>query len=172
MSTRPDSLSWYVIHTNPKQEERAHNNLTAWHVESFSPRIRERRLNRLTGASSFVSKPLFPRYIFARFDPRHLHKIRFTRGVHGVVSFGDRPTPVADEVIEVIQSRVDVDGFVKRGETFAPGDKVQVKDGPLKDLVGIFERETSEADRVMILMVTVSYQARIEIERDYLAKVS
>ncbi|HEX8474387.1 MAG TPA: transcription termination/antitermination NusG family protein [Pyrinomonadaceae bacterium] len=164
---------WYVIHTNPRQEERANNNLTAWQVTTFSPKIRERRLNPFTGAPTYITKALFPRYIFARFDAHDfLHKVRFTRGVHSVVSFGESPTPVDDEIIRLIQSRADENGFIKINDDFKPGDKVVIKDGPLQSLIGVFERETSEAHRVMILLETVSYQARLVVERAMVQKLN
>lgn len=173
MNTNNDALSWYVIQTNPRQEDRAYDNLKAWQVPVFFPKIKQRWQGRGGGGNTYVAKPLFPRYIFAKFDPQHyLHKIRFTRGVHNIVSFGDAPTPVDDEVIELIKQRMGEDGFVRMDDELTPGTKVLINDGPLKDLIGIFERETSEADRVMILLENITYQARIEIRRDYLAKVS
>ena len=47
-----------------------------------------------------------------------------------------------------------------------------VKDGPLKNLAGIFEREMKDTDRIRILLESVSYQAHIEIERDMVEKAS
>jgi hypothetical protein len=46
-----------------------------------------------------------------------------------------------------------------------------VKDGPLKNFAGIFEREMKDVDRIRILLETVSYQAHIEIDRDMVKKV-
>jgi len=40
-----NSLRWYVIYTHPKQEERVDKNLRAWQVETFFPKIKERRLS-------------------------------------------------------------------------------------------------------------------------------
>src|ERR1044072_7426163 len=97
-------LQWYVIHTNPKQEDRAECNLRAWQVETFNPKIRTCRRNEFTGEPVYSVKPLFPRYFFARFKVNELfHKVRFTRGVHDVVSFGDYPTAVHDDMIAIIK---------------------------------------------------------------------
>jgi transcriptional antiterminator RfaH len=74
------------------------------------------------------AKPLFPRYIFARFSvTRSLHKISFTRGVQRVVSFDEKPTPIDDEVIALLQARVDTDGFMRTGEPLRHGDKVRAR---------------------------------------------
>lgn len=164
---------WYVIHTKPLQEERADNNLRAWSVETFTPKIRERRYNKFTGKLSYVTKPLFPRYIFARFSAAALlHKVCFTRGVQSVVGFGGGPDPVSDEIIEVIKQREGRDGFVRLYDELNRGDKVVISDGPLKDFAGVFEGHAKDRDRVSILLTTVSYQSRILIERGLVKKVS
>lgn len=162
---------WYVIHTNPRQEDRAEHNLRAWNVETFTPRIKERRFNMFNGAANFLAKPLFPRYFFARFDVTGmLSKVRFTRGVHSIVSLGGNPTPVDDSILETIQSRVGADGFVRMGEELKPGDEVLIEAGPLRNFTGIFERHMKESDRIMILLNTVSYQAHIVVPRGHLRK--
>jgi transcriptional antiterminator RfaH len=158
---------WLLIHTNPKQEERTTTNLQAWNVETFSPRIKEIRYNQFTGAPTCTVKPLFARYIFARFDVERLfHKVRFTRGVHDLVAFGNGPVEVDNAIIDLIRSRIDEDGFVKIGTDLTPGDTVVVMAGALKDFTGVFERALKDSDRVVVLLNTVNYQARLQIDRD------
>lgn len=171
-ATIEDTAHWYVIHTHPKQEDRAGSNLRVLGVPIFNPKIRERRYNQFSIAPTYVTKPLFPRYIFAQFKINDLyHKVRFTRGVYSVVSFGEGPTPIDEEIITLIKSNIKEDGFVKIDEEIMPGDRVIIKDGPLKTFAGIFEREMKDTDRIRILLETVSYQAHIEIEKDMVKKV-
>src|SRR5215213_2700382 len=59
---------WYVVRTHLKQESRAEFNLKAWNVEVFSPLVKERRVNEFSSVAVAYTAPLFPRYIFARFD--------------------------------------------------------------------------------------------------------
>jgi transcriptional antiterminator RfaH len=173
MENKKAELAWYVVYTNPREEGRAGGNLSAWSLEIFSPRIKERRSHPFTGEPIYAIKPLFPRYIFARFDLEKLfHKIRFTRGVHSLVSFGNRPVAVDKEVIELIHSRVGKDGVIDMWDDLQPGDHVTVNDGPLKGLNGIFERPTKDSERVMILLDTVNYQARLQVERQGLRKIT
>lgn len=161
--------AWYVIHTNPRQEDRTAGNLKAWNVETFSPQIRAWRYNQFTGERIDMIKPLFPRYLFAKFDLEHFyHKVRYTRGVNSVVTFTDHPARVDDDIIALIKSRIVSDGFVKVGSDLKPGDRVVIKDGPLKNLSGIFESEMSDSDRVVVLLNTLSYQARVHVDRDLL----
>lgn len=166
------SLGWYVLYTNPKQENRAESNLRAWMIETFTPKIKERRLNQYTGEASYFVKHLFPRYIFARFKASDLlHKVRFTRGVHSVLSFGSVPTQVNERIISIIQSRIESDGFIHIGKTFKPGDEIIIKEGPLKGFIGVFESEMNDLHRVRVLLTTINYEAHMVIDRNMIEKI-
>lgn len=164
MSTGPLN-AWYALHTKPRQEKRAHMNLEAWGVESFVPWLHAR-------ARSASPAPMFPGYIFARFDiGRLLHHVLFTRGVSHVVSFGGIPAIVEDEVISTLRSRTDPFGFATNLPVLKPGDSVMVQAGPLRNLVGIFQKELPDSERIEILMATLAYSARIRVSKYDVQKV-
>lgn len=166
-----DKPQWFAICTNPMQEERAYQNLLASSVECFNPKIQESRRNQFTGAVTFIARPLFPRYIFARFSVRNsLRTVRFTRGVLKVVSFNLKPAPIDNDVIELMKSRVGKDGCLHVGETLKPGDKVRINDGPWKAIVGVIERNIQPGERVQILLTAIDYQGRLTIERQLVEK--
>jgi transcriptional antiterminator RfaH len=164
-------LCWYVIRTNNRQEDRANSNLRTLGIETFSPRIKECRYNAYSSEKSYVVKPFFPGYIFARASHTHLHKVHFTRGVRAVVHFGNVPAPVDDAIIETLRSRAGEDNCIRLDKQLKPGDRVIIEEGPLQNISGIFERETTGDQRVVILLEAVSYQARLEIARDRLRKL-
>lgn len=171
MSQESDGPKWYAIYTYPNQENRAADNLLAWGVETFCPKLKESRSNPFSGAVSYFIKHLFPQYIFARFEAEKLfHKVCFTRGVRSVVGFGGAPVPIADGVIETIRSRIGDDGLVRIGEALRPGDTVLIKNGPLKGFTGIFERQMKASDRVMILLMTINYQGHVSLDRGEVEK--
>jgi len=167
MTCSPEELlSWYAVHTKPRQEERANENLAAWGVETLAPRLAPR------GTAS-PTQPLFPGYIFARFAVKTmLHKLRFTRGVSYVVSLGGLPVSISEEVIETIRIRLDEKGFVANPISLKAGDLVKIQSGPLRNLVGVFEQEVPGSERVKILLNTVMYSAHVELSRFELQKLS
>jgi transcriptional antiterminator RfaH len=166
-------LCWYLVQTHPRQEDRAENNLKSLGIETLAPRFKDSRRNFYTGEVTLHAKPLFPSYIFAKFIANDLYqKVLYTRGIRRLVSFGDSPTVVDEEIIAMIRSRMSEDGFARIDEDLKPGDQVIIMDGPLRTFAGIFELEAKSADRVKILLLAVSYQAHIEIERDMVKKMS
>lgn len=165
-------LPWYVIKTQPKQEVRAECNLKTWNINTFNPKISERYTNPFTGLVSYAIKPLFSRYIFAQFDVNTMYRrVCFTRGVHSVVNFGNGPVSVDEEIIKLIQSRMDKDGLVKLDNELNQGDQVMIDSGPLRDMVGVFQQELKGTDRVAILLTAISYQGRVIVQKDLVKKI-
>ena len=173
VETEANSRQWYVVQTNIKQEDRANDNLRAWGVETLHAKLRTPRYNEFTGLPTYVTQPLFPRYIFAKFNAlAELSKVRFTRGVHNVVSFGESPASVDQHIIEIIRGRLDGNGFVKAKDELKLGDKVVISAGPLRNLVGIFEREEKGTNRVAILLTAIEYQGRLVISKDLVKRAA
>ena len=88
------------------------------------------------------------------------------------MNFGEKPAIVADEIIELVRSRIESDGYVNTEKAIAFGDKVRINGGPLNNFVGVFERNASAAKRIQLLLSVVNYQCRIEIDKDLIEKVS
>jgi len=61
---------------------------------------------------------------------------------------------------------------MKYGEDPGPGDEIVVMEGPLKGLKGVFARDLSDGQRVMILLNYVSYQGSLLIKKSKIKKLS
>jgi transcriptional antiterminator RfaH len=165
-------LLWYVIQTKPKHECRAEQNLRVSEFETFAPTICERSPLKIGMQTGYRFVPLFPGYIFARFvAEQHFWRIRRTSGVHDVVNFGSGPARVDDDVIALIRARVAEMATPGPAPRFMAGEHVMIQDGPLRNLVGIFEREMKGCERVAVLLSAIHWQARTVVDRRYLAKV-
>ena len=168
-----NAVGWYVLYTKAQEEDRAEKNLTAWGIETFYPKIKKKQFNQFTGKAIEFSRPLFPRYLFARFDiEKTLHKIYNTRGVDKVVGFNGIPTQVDDQVIALIQSKVAADGFVCLNDDLKRGDEVRINDGSLKGINGVFDRRMKDKNRIMVLLNTINYQASLIVASDLVQRAS
>jgi transcription antitermination factor NusG len=87
------------------------------------------------------------------------------------VCFNDSATPVDDEIIELVRSRIGEDGFVKTQEDLKAGDEVVINEGRFQNLYGVFERQLPDADRVRILLSTVNFQAHVVVNKALVSKI-
>jgi len=156
--------NWFVVNTKPKKEFHVEKLFTEGGFPIYNPKyLHEKRI-----------KPFFPGYEFILFDfPSHYQLVRYTRGVKRVIGNREGPIPVPESVILEIKSR-EINGLIelqKYGAEPELGDEIEVVEGPLKGLKGVFKKEISDKDRVMILLNYVSYQGQLLIEKKKLKKV-
>jgi transcription antitermination factor NusG len=155
---------WYVINTKPKKEFHVERLFQEGGVGVYCPKYRSG--NRV--------KPFFPGYEFVLFDyPDQYKLVKYTRGVKRIVGNDEGCIPVEVEILDAIRRR-EVDGYIevqKYGFEPSVGDEIEVVEGPLKGLRGIFAKGLSDQDRVLILLNYVSYQGRLLIEKRKLKKV-
>ncbi len=165
-------LAWYVIQTKPKKEEDVTSYLSMKGLEIFSPLMEDFVIRN--GVICRIFKPLFPSYIFGKFElEKDYSLVRWARGVKKVLgAAGSYPTPIAEEVVEIIRRRADAQGIVRRSSHFQADDPVRIKSGPLKDLLGIFERWLSDGERVRILLNLIGYQPSVELHFSLIEKVA
>lgn len=157
--------NWYAVNTKPHQEDLAECSLKRLGVETFCPLLKQMKVIRRK--RRVVVAPLFPGYIFARFRlDVHYRSVNYAQGVRKLVAFGQMPTVVDDAIIESIRSRIH-DGFIGISSTaLTPGQVVMIQQGPLQGLEAIFNQELSDRQRVVLLLRTLSYQARVVTSRE------
>jgi len=157
-------MNWYAVNVKRGQEGRVEQGLQLANLEIFSPRLKQSRI--LRGKRQVVVQPLFPGYLFARFDfERHVRMLSYTRGVRRVVSFGDSPAIVDEDVISAMRMRLENGFVVVEKPAFRMGQVVRINDGPLVGLEAVFEREMDDKERVVLLLRALSYQARVIVSR-------
>jgi transcriptional antiterminator RfaH len=161
-------MEWYAIYTKPKCEGSTARQLENAGIEVLNPRVRTKKFKK--GRYEYVVEPLFKNYVFASFDnDKHNHMIRYTRGVKYIVG-KENPVIVPREIIDAIKERMVEGGLIiPAKENFEKGDRVKIHEGPFSDFYGIFDREVSGRERVMILLEAL--HCRIEIESSALRKV-
>jgi transcription elongation factor/antiterminator RfaH len=162
---------WYCLYTKPGQEDNICRKLSELPgVELFNPKIKRKKYVR--SRLKEVVEELFPSYVFSLLNPyAHYHTIKYTRGIRRFVGDSTGSPYVVDEsLIQILQSEMK-DGFVcleRPGMT--AGEKVVILDGPFSGLTGLFLNELKPGERVMILLNTLQYQARVEVPKDLVAK--
>jgi transcriptional antiterminator RfaH len=155
---------WYLIHTKPRQEAVALENLERQGYRCFLPLMRREKVAR--GRLRLVDEPLFPRYLFIWLESS-LHSqswtpIRSTRGVTRLVTFGKEPARVPAVLIEGIERQQEALAQAPQ-RVFAPGDGVLIVDGPFAGMEAIYQESDGER-RVMVLIELMNRQVKVPLE--------
>jgi transcriptional antiterminator RfaH len=154
------SQQWFVVQTRPNSERRAIAHLDRQGFEVYFPVYLKRRSH--AGKIEMVAAPLFPCYLFIAIDldSQPWRSIRSTFGVAQLVCHGDRPAPLADEIVTDLRNREDERGLIRLGRSaFKPGEKVHVVGGAFAEHFGTFD-SVADGDRVAILLDLLGRKVR------------
>jgi transcription antitermination factor NusG len=160
----PESTpQWYALHVKSRSEKLASTLLRNKGYEEFAPMYRGRR--RWSDRIKYVELPLFPGYVFCRFDVNHRLPVLVTPGVVQIVGFGNLPSPVDPVEISALQT------VVRSGLTTEPwpylrvGSKVCIDYGPLKGIEGILI-DVKSRQRLVLSVSLLQRSVSVEIDRD------
>jgi transcriptional antiterminator RfaH len=162
---------WFVVQTNPKEENLVSLVLSKQDIPIYQPFMEKFVFH--ARKKTLKQYPLFPNYIFVNIEPteEEFHKIRWSRGVRRILIDNYQPIPIEDEFITSLKILQDKDtGIIKKPVEFAPGDLVRIKSGPMKDLCGIFEEWGSDEGRVKILIQMVNNRAKVVMHASLIEK--
>ena len=150
---------WYALKVRPRSEWIVGTNLQQKGYELFLPTYASRR--RWSDRVKTVELPVFPGYLFCRFDVRTRLPILTTPGVSFIVGSGRSPEPIAESEVEAIRT------LVASGLPYDPcsyitvGQRVQIERGSLAGLTGLVTEVRNEFRLIMsvdLLMRSVSVQ--------------
>lgn len=141
--------AWYLLYCKRGQLLRAKEHLERQSVNCLTPMITLEKIVR--GKRTAVSEPLFPNYLFIKFDPEVIHTttVNSTRGVSHFVRFGAQPATVPETVIHDLTHYQPAD--VTDPQTPWPGDSVIITDGAFEGLQAIFKEPDGEARSMLLL---------------------
>ena len=167
-SSAPSTVSWYLVHTKPRQEDIALANLERQGYECYLPQMRIERIRRRK--AEIATEPMFPRYLFVRLDSSDQGKswspIRSTLGVSQLVHFGAQAAKVDDALVDLLRER---ERALPTEAMFHSGDSVVIADGPFAGIEAIYQTADAER-RAFILLEILSKPVSMHIDTVRLRK--
>jgi transcription termination/antitermination protein NusG len=149
-----DILNWYAIQVRPRREISTAQVLGGKGFNSFVPVYKNRRI--WSDRKVDIDLPLFPGYVFCRFDLRLRLPIVTTPNILRIVSAGKVPLPIEDSEIEAVQKIVLSKYQAKPYPFLTAGTRVLIEKGPLSGLCGIVK---GYKNRYLILSIGVLQQS-------------
>ncbi len=150
-STDASAISWFALQVRARREFGVSEHLRSNGFEGFLPtyKLSKRWSDRIKEAES----PLFPGYLFCRFDPWDRLPILKIPGVIQIVGCNRQPIPVDEGEIRAIQALV-ASGIPNQPCPYLKvGDKVQIESGPLRGLEGLLVE--FQGNHRLVLSVTL-----------------
>jgi len=158
--------AWYALSVAPRKEKIIAHTLRTKGFEDFLPLYSSSR--QWSDRIKKLERPLFPGYVFCRFDPQARGPIVMTPGVMAIVGFGKLPEPIPDSEISALQTvcRVGLDAIPYPNPKV--GSRVRMLEGPLKGLEGILVED--KKTRLILSVTLLQRSVAVEIDREWVAE--
>jgi transcription termination/antitermination protein NusG len=154
---------WFALQVRMRHETLVTDHLTGKGYEWFLPMYKCRK--RWSDRVKETELPLFPGYLFCRFNPQNRLPILKTPGVTQIVGYNHTPVAVDENEIEAVRA------LVTSGVPNFPcaylevGSRVRIESGALRGIEGILT-ELKGKRRLVLSVTLLQRSVAVEIDSD------
>jgi transcription antitermination factor NusG len=163
------SEQWYALHVRPRFEKHVQTHLEEKGYEVFYPTYTSTR--QWSDRVKSLSFPLFPGYVFCRFNVHARLPILITPGVNQVVGSGKTPITVDEAELAAIRRVMESGVAAQPWPYLKVGETVQIENGPLEGLTGIVTRIKS-SERLVVSVSLLMRSVAVELDSHWIKPVA
>ncbi len=161
-------LCWYALQVRSRRENLVSAHMSGQGIECFLPLYKSVR--RWSDRIKELEQPLFPGYLFCRFDFQYRRPLLMTPGVIQIVGVGRTPMPVDDTELEAVRQAV-LSGLPNQPWPYLEiGERVRVKYGSLTGLEGVLVNFKG-GHRVVLSVTLLQRSVAMEIDLEWVTPV-
>lgn len=164
MSEVGSSFPWFALQVKSRHEKAVSLALRSKGYVEFLPLYRR---CYASGRLRDVELPLFPSYVFCRFDPYQRLPILMTPGVFSIVGTRKCPLPVDDAELAAVQRALKLGLRAEPFPFIQVGDQVCIEEGPLRGTYGRVERAKNNL-RFVVSITLLQRSISIEVDSNWL----
>jgi transcription antitermination factor NusG len=163
-----NGLSWFALQVRSRWEGATAELLGAKGLETLLPTFTTKR--KWSDRYKVVESPLFPGYVFCRFNVHNRLPVLITPGVISVVGRGKTPVPVDEQEILSIQAATESGLRLEPWPYVEIGTRVRIKHDVLDGMEGIL-MSFKGSHRVIISVTLLRRSVALEIDRSRITPV-
>jgi transcription antitermination factor NusG len=165
MQLPEEGALWYALHVRTRFEKVVARNLRGKGYEEFLPIYR--RTSRWSDRTKQIELPLFPGYVFCRFNTQDRLPILTVPGVNAIVAVGKAFVPVDESELDAVRAVLKSQAYCEPWPYLAVGQRVRVEYGPLAGTEGLVMM-LKNSYRLVISVNLLQRSVSVEIDRDCL----
>jgi len=159
---------WFALQVRSRKEDWVASQLAGQGFECFLPKYKT--IRRWSDRMKELEQPLFPGYLFCRFDYQNRRPLVMTPGVVQVIGIGRTPMPIEEREIEAIQLAISSDLPSQPWPYLEVGERVRVNYGNLTGLEGILVNFKGN-HRVVLSVTLLQRSVAMEVDLSWITAV-
>jgi len=157
------SWQWFALAVKPRHDKAVARTLETKGFQTFLPLYKKQHP---CGARRKESElPLFPGYVFCRFDALYRLPILTTPGVTQILGAGKMPIPLRDTEISSLQTAIQAQLRIRPCPFLQAGQKVRISEGALAGVQGIV-MSSRQGPRLVLSVSLLQRSVLLEIDGD------
>jgi transcription antitermination factor NusG len=162
------TLVWYALQVRSRKENYVASQIAGRGYECLLPTYKS--IRQWSDRKKEIEQPLFPGYLFCRFDFQNRRPLVMTPGVLQIVGNGRTAIPVSDDEIDALRLAV-ASGMPKQPWPYLEvGQRVRVNYGTLTGLEGILVNVKGN-HRVVLSVTLLHRSVAMEVDTAWLSPV-
>lgn len=163
---------WFVVHSYSGMENKVKRNIEH-RTESMGMTDRildvvvptETEIEIRNGVRKEVERRVFPGYILVHMimDEDSWYVVRNSPGVTGFVGMGSKPTPLRDDEVSKIMSRIESDE-PRLKVSFQIGEHVRIISGPFAEFSGTVDAIDADKGKAKVLVSFFNRETPVEVD--------
>lgn len=162
-------LDWFAVYVQSRHEKTVSLLFTYKGLETCLPL--SRTLRKWSDRRTYVEEPIFPGYVFCRFDKNVRTPILRTPGVIRIVGSGMQAIPIEPDEMIGLKTLERAKAPVEQWPFINSGHWVHIESGPLEGLSGTVI-ESKKGLRVIVSVALLQRSVAIEVNRSQIRPTS
>jgi len=156
-------MGWNVVYTSSRMEKKVATLLLRFGIVHYLPLIK--RLRIWSDRKKWVDMPLFNSYLFVKPETGMRDKVLEIPGVVKYLKYNGADAQVSDNELQLIQKLIATGYNVETAEGgyFKKGDKVTIKQGPLKGIEAEVMKDSDGGEYVLLAFDTINQVVKVTL---------
>jgi transcription antitermination factor NusG len=162
-------LAWYALQVRSRKEQHVSSQIVSRGLECLLPTYKS--IRKWSDRTKELEQPLFPGYLFCRFDFQERRPLITIPGVLQIVGNGRIAIPVSDDEIAALRLAVSSEMPKQPWPYLEIGQRVRVNYGTLSGLEGILVNVKGN-HRVVVSVSLLQRSVAMEVESGWLSPIA
>lgn len=154
-----NNYRWYPVYTRSRAEKKAYDELVRKGISTYLPL--RKTLKQWSDRKKWIEEPLLKSYLFVYISSKEYAEVLMTNGIARFLYFSGKIAAMPDQQIDHLKLLLATEhDLVIFNHDIKPGQKILIKAGPFKDMVGELVAIQNK-QRIILRLDNIGYSIEI-----------